>query len=140
VAAAIEALRQVPGAQPIQLHSPHASIGEPSPHGALGIDGGAPAPAPPFELPPPEPPPEPPLDVEPLVPLPVVVLVDAPMSLQYVGSWVQAWLVEVPGVWAATGDVANNNAIRATSFMSKPHSINRSGGDDSGVAPLAYLW
>jgi len=82
VAAAIKALRQVPGVQPIQLHSPHASIGEPSPQGVLGIDRGAPAPAPPLELPPPEPP----LDVEPLVPLPVVVLVDAPMSLQYVES------------------------------------------------------
>ena len=57
-------------------------MGKPSPHGALGIDDGAPAPAPPLELPPPEPP----LDVEPLVPLPVVVLVDAPMSLQYAGS------------------------------------------------------
>ena len=65
VAAAIKALRQVPGVQTIQLHSPHASIGEPSPHGALGIDGGAPAPAPPLELPPLElPPPEPPLDAE----------------------------------------------------------------------------
>jgi hypothetical protein len=56
-------------------------MGKPSPHGALGIAGAA-APAPPLELPPPEPP----LDAEPLVPLPVVVLVDAPMSLQYVGS------------------------------------------------------
>ena len=54
-------------------------MGKPSPHGALGIDGGAPAP--PLELPPPEPP----LDAELLVPLPVVVL-DAPVSLQYVGS------------------------------------------------------
>ena len=59
-------------------------MGKPSPHGALGIDGGAPAPAPPLELPPPEPP----LDAELLVPLPVVVL-DAPVSLQYAGSWVQ---------------------------------------------------
>ena len=67
----------------IQLQSPHASMGKPSPHGALGIDGGAPAP--PLELPPPEPP----LDAELLVPLPVVVLGDAPVSLQYVGSWVQ---------------------------------------------------
>jgi hypothetical protein len=54
----------------------------------LGIDGDAPAP--PLELPPPElPPPELPLDAELLVPPPVVVLGDAPMSLQYVGSWVQ---------------------------------------------------
>jgi hypothetical protein len=61
-------------------------MGKPSPHGALGIAGAA-AQAPPLELPLPEPPPpEPPLDAEPLVPLPVVVLVDAPMSLQYVGS------------------------------------------------------
>jgi hypothetical protein len=60
-------------------------MGKPSPHGALGIDGGAPAPAPPLELPPPEPP----LDAELLVPLPVVVLGSAPVSLQYVGSWVQ---------------------------------------------------
>ena len=57
-------------------------MGKPSPHGALGIDGGAPPP--PLELPPPEPP----LDAELLVPLPVVVL-DAPVSLQYAGSWVQ---------------------------------------------------
>ena len=57
-------------------------MGKPSPHGALGIDAGAPAP--PLELPPPEP-----LDAELLVPLPVVVLGDAPVSLQYVGSWVQ---------------------------------------------------
>jgi hypothetical protein len=65
-------------------------MGKPSPHGALGIDGGAPAPAPPLELLPPElPPPELPLDAELLVPLPVVVLGDAPVSLQYVGSWVQ---------------------------------------------------
>jgi hypothetical protein len=50
-------------------------MGKPSPHGALGIDDGAPAPAP--ELPPPElPPPAPPLDA---VPLPVVVLGDAPV-------------------------------------------------------------
>ena len=43
------------------------------------------APAP--ELPPLEPPPpEPPLDAELFVPLPVVVLGDAPVSLQYVGS------------------------------------------------------
>jgi hypothetical protein len=87
VAAAIKALRQVPGVQTIQLHSPHASIGEPSPHGALGIDGGAPAPAPALELPPLElPPPEPPLDAELPVAPPVVVLGEAPMSLQYVGS------------------------------------------------------
>ena len=60
-------------------------MGKPSPHGALG-----PAPAPPLELPPLElPPPEPPFDVELLVPLLVVVLGDAPMSLQYVESWVQ---------------------------------------------------
>ena len=58
-------------------------MGKPSPHGALGIDGDAPAP--PLELLPPEPP----LDAELLVPLPVVVLDDAPVSLQYVGSWVQ---------------------------------------------------
>ena len=65
-------------------------MGKPSPHGALGIAGGAPAP-PPELLPP-----EPPLDAELLVPLPellvpppVVVLGDAPVSLQYVGSWVQ---------------------------------------------------
>jgi len=60
-------------------------MGKPSPHGALGMDGGAPAPAPPLELPPPEPP----FDVELLVPPLVVVLGDAPMSLQYVESWVQ---------------------------------------------------
>jgi hypothetical protein len=48
----------------------------------LGIAGVAPAP--PLELPP-----EAPLDAELLVPLPVVVLGDAPVSLQYVGSWVQ---------------------------------------------------
>jgi hypothetical protein len=60
-------------------------MGKPSPHGALGIDVGPPAPAPPLELAPPEPP----LDVELLVPPLVVVLGDAPMSLQYVGSWVQ---------------------------------------------------
>jgi hypothetical protein len=60
-------------------------MGKPSPHGALGIDGGPPAPAP--ELPPLKlPPPEPPLDAELFVPLPVVVLGDAPVSLQYVGS------------------------------------------------------
>ena len=58
-------------------------MGKPSPHGALGIDSGPPAPAP--ELPPLEPL----LDAEPLVPLPVVVLGDAPVSLQYVGFWVQ---------------------------------------------------
>jgi hypothetical protein len=53
----------------------------------LGIDGVALTP--PLELPPPAPPPpEPPLDAE-LVPLPVVVVGDAPMSLQYVGSWLQ---------------------------------------------------
>ena len=51
-------------------------MGKPSLHGALGIDGGPPAPAP--ELPP--------LDAELFVPLPVVVLGDAPVSLQYVGS------------------------------------------------------
>ena len=60
-------------------------MGKPSPHGALGIDVGPPAPALPLELPPLElPPPEPPLDVELLVPPLVVVLGDAPMSLQYV--------------------------------------------------------
>jgi hypothetical protein len=65
-------------------------MGKPSPHGALGIDVAPPAPAPPLELPPLElPPPEPPLDAELLVPLPVVVLGPAPVSLQYVGSWVQ---------------------------------------------------
>jgi hypothetical protein len=70
-------------------------MGKPSPHGALGIDGGAPAPVPPLELPPPERPlpelplPELPLDAELLAPLPVVVLGDAPVSLQYVGSWAQ---------------------------------------------------
>jgi len=74
----------------IQLQSPQASIGKPSPHGALGIDVAPPAPAPPLELPPLElPPPEPPFDVELLVPPLVVVLGDAPMSLQYCGSWVQ---------------------------------------------------
>ena len=54
-------------------------MGKPSPHGALGIDGRPPAPAPglpPLELPPPEPP----LDAELFVPLPVVVLGDAPVS------------------------------------------------------------
>ena len=62
-------------------------MGKPSPHGALGIDVGPPAPAPPLELPPLElPPPEPPFDVELLVPLLVVVLGEAPMSLQYAGS------------------------------------------------------
>ena len=66
-----------------QLHPPHASMGKPSPHGLLGTAGGPPAPAP--ELPPPELP----LDAELLVPLLVVVPVDAPVSLQYVGSWVQ---------------------------------------------------
>lgn len=30
-----------------QLHSPHASVGKPSPHGELGIAGGAPEPEPP---------------------------------------------------------------------------------------------
>jgi hypothetical protein len=71
----------------IQLQPPQASTGKPSPHAALGIDSGAPAPAPPLELPPPELlPPEPPLDAELLAPLPVVVLVDAPMSLQYAAS------------------------------------------------------
>jgi hypothetical protein len=68
-------------------------MGKPSPHGALGIDSGPPAPAPELplpELPPPELPPlEPLLDAEPLVPLPVVVLDVAPVSLQYVGSSVQ---------------------------------------------------
>jgi hypothetical protein len=60
-------------------------MGKPSPHGALGIDSGPPAPAP--ELPLPELPPlEPLLDAEPLVPLPVVVLGVAPVSLQYAGS------------------------------------------------------
>jgi hypothetical protein len=69
--------------------------GEPSPHGELGIASGPPAPAPELplldhELPPPEaPPPEPPLDAELLVPVLVVVLDVAPVSLQYVGSWVQ---------------------------------------------------
>jgi hypothetical protein len=58
-------------------------MGKPSPHGALGIAGAAPAP-PPELLPP-----EPPLDAELLVTLPVVVLGEAPVSLQYVGSWVQ---------------------------------------------------
>jgi hypothetical protein len=55
-------------------------MGKPLPHGALGIDDGAPAPAPPLELP---------LDVELPGPLPAVALGDAPVSLQYVGSWVQ---------------------------------------------------
>ena len=69
----------------IQLQPPQASMGKPSPQEALGIEGGPPAPAP--ELPPLElPPPEPPLDAELFVPLPVVVLGDAPLSLQYVGS------------------------------------------------------
>jgi hypothetical protein len=109
----------------------------------LGIASGPPAPAPELplldpELPPPElPPPEPPLDAELLVPVLVVVLDVAPVSLQYVGSWVQSWLVEVPAVWAAAGDVANNNAIREASLiMSKPRSINRLSGDDRGIAPL----
>jgi hypothetical protein len=75
----------------IQLHVPHASIGMPSPHGELGIAGAALAPAPAPEAPLPEPPPpELPLDVEPLAPPPVaVVLCVAPVSLQYVGSWLQ---------------------------------------------------
>jgi hypothetical protein len=112
----------------------------------LGIASGPPAPAPELplldpELPPPElPPPEPPLDAELLVPVLVVVLDVAPVSLQYVGSWVQIWLVEVPAVWAATGDVANSNAIREASLiMSKPRSISRLSGDDRGVAPLGRL-
>jgi hypothetical protein len=73
----------------IQLHSPHASTGKPSPHGALGIAGDAPAP-PPELLPP-----EPPLDPELLVPLPELLvplpvgLGDGPVSPQYPGSWVQ---------------------------------------------------
>jgi hypothetical protein len=46
--------------------------------GHWGINGGAPAPA--LELPPPEPP----LDAELLVPLPVVVLGVAPVSLRRV--------------------------------------------------------
>ena len=72
----------------------------------------------------------------PSVPVLVVVLDVAPVSLQYVGSWVQSWLVEVPAVWAAAGDVANNNAIEASLIMSKPRSINRLSGDDRGIAPL----
>jgi hypothetical protein len=69
----------------IQLQLPQASTGKPSPHGVLGTDGVVPAP--PLELPLPELlPPEPPFDAELLAPLPVVVLVDAPMSLQYAGS------------------------------------------------------
>jgi len=41
-------------------------------------------------VPPPElPPPELPLDARAAVPLPVVVIGVAPVSLQYVGSWVQ---------------------------------------------------
>jgi hypothetical protein len=70
-------------------------MGKPSPHGAFGMEVGPPAPARPLELPPLELPPlelpplEPPLDAEPLVPPLVVVLGDPPMSLQYVGSWVQ---------------------------------------------------
>jgi hypothetical protein len=85
----------------------------------LGIAGVALAPAPEAPLPEP-PPPELPLDVEPLAPLPVavVVLCVAPVSLQYVGSWLQTWFVEVPDVWAATGDVANNKAISSASLMS----------------------
>jgi hypothetical protein len=68
-----------------QLQPPQASTGKPSPHGVLGTDGVAPAP--PLELPLPELlPPEPPFDAELLAPLPVVMLVDAPMSLQYAGS------------------------------------------------------
>jgi hypothetical protein len=66
----------------------------------LGIAGGPPAPAPELPLLDPElPPPEPPLDAEPLVPVVIVVLDEVPpVSLQYVGSWVQTWLVEVPAV------------------------------------------
>jgi hypothetical protein len=75
--------------QPIQLQPPQASTGKPSPHGALGIADGPPAPAPELPLPELLPLPEPPLDAELLVPLPVVVLGVAPVSLQYVGSWVQ---------------------------------------------------
>jgi hypothetical protein len=107
----------------------------------LGIASGPPAPAPELPLLDPElPPPELPLDAELLVPVLVVVLDVAPVSLQYVGSWVQSWLVEVPAVWAATGDVANNNAIREASLiMSKPRSINRLSGDDRGIAPLGRL-
>jgi hypothetical protein len=79
-----------------------------------------------YPLPPLEPPPpEPPLDAELLVPLPVVVLGVAPVSLQYVGSWVQSWLVEVPAVWAATGDVANNNAIREAKVIEAKSVLRR---------------
>jgi hypothetical protein len=68
-----------------QLHAPHASTGEPSPHGEVGIAGVAPVPPP--ELPPPELlPAEPPLDAELAAPVPaVVVLSVAPVPLQYVG-------------------------------------------------------
>ena len=93
-------------------------MGKPSPHGVLGIDGGAPAP--PLELPPPELP----LDAELLVPLPVVVLGDAPVSLQYVGSWVQVWLVEVPAV-CAEADTAHS---KITIPCPKPNIIRRHGG------------
>jgi hypothetical protein len=69
-----------------QLQAPHASMGEPSPHCALGKAGVALAPPPELPLPEP-PPPEPTLDAELPAPLPVVVvLCEAPVSLQYVGS------------------------------------------------------
>jgi hypothetical protein len=104
-------------------------MGKPSPHGALGIDDGPPAPAPELplplpELPPPEPPlPEPPLDAALLAPLLVVVLDVAPVSLQYVGSWVQSCVVEVPAV-CAEADTAHS---KITLACPKPNAIHRLG-------------
>jgi hypothetical protein len=86
-------------------------MGKPSPHGALGIDGGAPAP--PLEMLPPEPP----LDAELLVPLPVVVLGDAPVSLQYVGSWVPHFVGQST-ILTLTGDRATGEALLAVTAQS----------------------
>jgi hypothetical protein len=93
----------------------------------LGIDGVALPP--PLELPPPAPPPpEPPLDAGLFVPLPVVVLGDKPMSLQYVGSWVQSWLVEVSAVCAEAG-IAHAKSIplarQSLNMAALPHGFLR---------------
>ena len=58
-------------------------MGKPLPHGALGIDGGAPAP--PLELPPAELPLAPSCSFH----CPSSCSARPPVSLQYVGSWVQ---------------------------------------------------